>query len=29
MNDIDLFIGIGCLVVGLLMMYVGFRKDMW
>lgn len=29
MNDIDLFIGIGCLVIGILMMYIGLNKEMW
>lgn len=28
-NDVNLFIGIGCLVVGILMIYIGCRPDMW
>lgn len=28
-NDVDLFIGIGCLVVGILMVYIGCHKEMW
>ena len=29
MSDVELFIGIGCLVVGILMMYVGMNKEFW
>lgn len=28
-NDVDLFIGIGCLVVGILLMYIGCHDEMW
>ncbi len=28
-NDVDLFIGIGCLVVGILLLYIGCHDEMW
>lgn len=29
MNDVELWIGIGCLVVGILMMIVGMCREYW
>ena len=29
MSDVELFVGIGCLVVGILMMVVGTHKEYW
>lgn len=29
MNDFDLFLGIGCLALGILMIIVGSHKEWW
>lgn len=29
MNDVDLLLGIGCFVLGLLMIYIGSNRRFW
>ena len=29
MNDIDLFLGIGFLAIGIMMIYIGCHRDYW